>query len=195
LSAANLRIDGQPVSSNSDITLNAARNVITVTLPAKDSINITGPAVFTTNGVALESGKALANASETVTVTDNTAPTLTGAQLVSANVIKFTFNENLDTGITFDDAEDLINDLQLSNGSVTYNAGVDGTDVTADTVVTSVDGKSIVVTVNPDTTTSNWSAVTSSSTVTVKTIVGGNADVKDVNGVAAKSDVSVTLTK
>nr|AAF68436.1 surface layer protein [Cytobacillus firmus] len=189
----NFKIDGQAVSSNSDITLNSTRDIITVSLPSEDSVKISGNALFTTNGLALESGRALATATATVTVTDNTAPTLTGAQLVSANVIKFTFDENLDA-LTLTDAADLIDDIQLSNGTVAYNGGfASGATSGGDTVVSSVDGKSLVVTVSPNSD-SNWATVVNSSQISVTTLDTADT-IKDANGVVIRDNVRVNLVK
>lgn len=196
LAYTHFTLDGVTVPASSDITLNSDRSQITVKLPTSDSSNITGSALFAANGLSLESGTPLNNASKTLTVTDNTAPTLTAAQLVGSNVIKLTFSENLGS-ITLANASALVHDLEITNGTVDYNAGLsaDGTtDTTPDAVVTSVNGNSLVVTVSPDGTTSNWATVVGSSTVQVKTKSGANV-ITDANGVDLRSGTTVTLSK
>jgi hypothetical protein len=148
LNASNFRIDGQPVSSNSDITLNAGRNVITVVLPTENTVAISGPALFTTNGLALESGKALANASKTVTVTDNTAAVLQSASLVGNNVIKLSFNENI--AATFVDIADILDDVVISNGTATFAETAVASGAVDATATYSVSGKDLVITVTPN---------------------------------------------
>lgn len=190
LNLANYTLDGAALPSGTDIYFKngAANRTVVIALP-KGSINIgvvgTGTnARLAVSGVQTSSGKTVVPTSGTVLVEDNTAATLQSATLVGSNVLKLTFNENISA--SFVNVADILDDIQISNGTITFVA--DDATHTA-----SVSGKDLVITINPGT--SNWSTVTSSPTVTVKTLAGGDGDIKDVNGVTVKSDVSVTLTK
>ncbi|SFA59082.1 S-layer homology domain-containing protein [Anoxybacillus pushchinoensis] len=190
LNLANYKLDGAALPSGTDIYFKngAANRTVVIELP-QGSINFgavgTGAnAVLAVSGVQTSSGKTVIPTSGTVLVEDNTPATLQSATLVGSNVLKLTFNENISA--SFADVADILDDIQISNGTTTFTAG-DATHTA------SVSGKDLVITINPGT--SNWSAVTSSPTVTVKTLTGGDGDIKDVNGVTVKGDVSVTLTK
>ncbi|WP_171334943.1 S-layer homology domain-containing protein [Anoxybacillus sp. EFIL] len=190
LNLANYKLDGAALPSGTDIYFKngAANRTVVIELP-QGSINFgavgTGAnAVLAVSGVQTSSGKTVIPTSGTVLVEDNTPATLQSATLVGSNVLKLTFNENISA--SFADVADILDDIQISNGTTTFTAG-------NATHTASVSGKDLVITINPGT--SNWSTVTSSPTVTVKTLTGGDGDIKDVNGVTVKGDVSVTLTK
>ncbi|MGA5692059.1 S-layer protein [Cytobacillus pseudoceanisediminis] len=195
LAYTNFAIDGKVIPSNSDITLDPTRTVISVKLPSTDSVKISGNALFAVTGLGLESGSAVSNTTATVSVVDNTAPTLQSAALVGSNVLKLTFDENIKSSVSFADATDLIDDIEISNGSVTYNAGAAGAEV--DGVITSVNGKEVVITITPQPseTDSNWSTIAASSTITVKTLSGAGVDIVDTNNVALRSNVTKAVTK
>lgn len=187
----NYKLDGETIPSGSDLYFKAGSDnkVVVIKLPATDSVNVgnttTGTnARLSVSGVVTSTGKTVVPTSGNVTVKDNTAARLTSATLIAPNVIKLTFNENITA--SFDDVADILDNIQISNGTTTFAAG-DATETT------SVSGKDLIITITPGT--SNWSAVTSSPTVTVKTLGTGDADIQDVNGVTVKGDVSVTLTK
>lgn len=190
LNPANYTLDGAALPSGTDIYFKngAANRTVVIELPS-NSINIgsaTTPAnaVLAVKNVQTSTGKTVVATSGTVKVKDNTPATLQSATLVGNNILKLTFNENISA--SFANIADILDDIQISNGTTTFTAG----DATA---TASVSGKDLIITINPGT--SNWSTVISSPTVTVKTLTGGDGDIKDVNGVTVKGDVSVTLAK
>jgi trimeric autotransporter adhesin len=190
LNLANYTLDGAALPSGTDIYFKngAANRTVVIVLP-NNSINIgstTTPAsaILDVKNVQTSTGKTVVAKSGTVKVKDNTAATLQSATLVGNNILKLTFNENISA--SFANVADILDDIQISNGTTTFAAG-DATHTV------SVSGKDLVITITPGT--SNWSTVTTSSTVTVKTLGTGDGDIKDVNGVTVKDNVSVTLTK
>ncbi|KZM58316.1 hypothetical protein A3Q36_02850 [Geobacillus stearothermophilus] len=190
LNPANYTLDGAVLPSGTDIYFkNGAPNRTVVIVLPDNSVNIgsaTTPAnaVLAVKNVQTSAGKTVVATSGIVKVKDNTPATLQSATLIANNVLKLTFNENISA--TFDNVADILDDIQISNGTSVFTAGDAGATV-------SVSGKDLVITITPGT--SNWSAVTSASTVTVKTLSNGDGDIKDVNGVKVKGDVSVTLSK
>ncbi|MGG3892326.1 beta strand repeat-containing protein, partial [Geobacillus stearothermophilus] len=191
LNPANYTLDGAALPSGTDIYFKngAANRTVVIELPS-NSINIgsaTTPAnaVLGVKNVQTSTGKTVVATSGTVKVKDNTPATLQSATLVGNNILKLTFNENISA--SFDNIADILDDIQISNGTTTFTAG-------NATATASVSGKDLIITVTPGTT-DNWSTVTSSPTVTVKTLGTGDGDIKDVNGVTVKGDVSVTLAK
>ncbi|KAF0996522.1 Ig-like domain-containing protein [Geobacillus sp. TFV-3] len=190
LNPANYTLDGAALPSGTDIYFKngAANRTVVIELPS-NSINIgsaTTPAnaVLAVKNVQTSTGKTVVATSGTVKVKDNTPATLQSATLVGNNILKLTFNENISA--SFANIADILDDIEISNGTTTFTAG----DATA---TASVSGKDLIITVTPGN--SNWSTVTSSPTVTVKTLGTGDGDIKDVNGVTVKGDVSVTLAK
>ncbi|QAV25719.1 S-layer protein [Neobacillus thermocopriae] len=193
LNLANYTLDGNSLPVGTDIyfkgSTGADARTVVIVLP-DNSINIgsaTTPAtaVLAVRNVETSSGKTVVPTSGTVLVKDNTPATLQSATLVGNNILKLTFNENISA--SFVNIADILDDIQISNGTTTFTAG-------NATATASVSGKDLIITVTPGTT-DNWSTVISSPTVTVKTLGTGDGDIKDVNGVTVKGDVSVTLAK
>lgn len=193
LERTNYTLDGKMLPEGTDIYFaDSTKTKVNIVLPA-NSINVgavggssaANNAILGVSNVTTPTGKVVVATSGTVKVEDNTAAILQSATLVANNVLKLTFNENISASFT--NLSDILDDIQISNGTTSFAAG----DATA---TVSVSGKDLVITVVPGTT-DNWSTVTSSSTVTVKTLNTGDGDIKDVNGVIVKGNVSVTLVK
>lgn len=191
LNAANYKLDGVALPAGTDVRFDgsaATGTVVLIDLPA-NTVNI-GSVTNGTNaalhvsGVTTASNKTVLAKYDIVKVADNTASTLQSASLIASNVIKLSFDENLSG--TFADIADILDDLAISAGGTSFAA----TDATA---TATISGKDVIITVTPGPT-SNWTAVTTASTVTVKTL-SGDQDIKDANGLAAKGNVSVTLAK
>jgi len=186
----NFVLDGQTISANSDITLNTARTVITVKLPANNSVNIAGSALLKATGLAFESGNPYATTSDTVTVKDNTSATMTSAKILG-NSIELTFDEAV-APTSLANAADVVADLDIKSDAGLFTVG----DATATVAKGSTD-KQIVITVTPGT--SNWSDAIKGANLTVTTKEATNSGkvtkLTDANGVLVKAPVKVSVTK
>ena len=159
-------LDGVVIPANSDITLDNTRSVITVKLPTTESVKITGSALFAVNGLSLESGAALNNATKTLAVTDNTAATITNVQVIGTDVY-VTFNE------------DLTAPAALTNAASAFVVTVNGTDLLAADVtdLAAVLGNAKQV---------KFSLVAAPSVTPVVKVLTGQTVLKDANGVNVK---------
>lgn len=184
LAAANFKVDGVAVPASSDITLNPARNVITVKLPATDSVTFTGSALFSVAGLGLESAAKVNGSTTTLTVTDNTAATLTGARLLGDS-LELSFSEAMDAYAPAN-LTALLADLEIKGGTTALTAG------TTDVVAAVVSGNKVTLTISGGD--SNWSTVKAASTITVKTD-SPTAALDDANHVIVKDGVTVTVVK
>jgi hypothetical protein len=94
LATSNFAINGVAIPSSSDVKFTDTTNtVISITLPATDSVNFAGNALFTANGIALVSGNKLNQPSYTATVADNTLPVLQSAKVLDNKTIELTYSE------------------------------------------------------------------------------------------------------
>ncbi len=198
LNYKNFVLDGQTIPADSDITfVDNTNKVITIKLPAENSVNIQGPALLTASGLSFESGNPYATSSETVTVKDNTPATLTSAKILG-NSIELTFNEAVN-GTTLVDIADILGDFEIKSDAGTFAdtaVSPGSTDATA-TVATGSTDKKIVITVVPED--SNWSTVVGGTNLTITTKEAGTTgqvtSLEDANGVLVKAPVKVSVTK
>lgn len=193
LNYQNFVLDGQTIPANSDITfVDNTNKVITIKLPASNSVNIQGPALLKATGLTFDSGNPYATSSATVTVTDNTSATMTSAKILG-NSLELTFNEAIDatslTGLT-----DVLADLVVKSDAGTF--ADTNTDASATAVVGSTANK-VVITIAPGT--SNWTTVVGGTNLTVTTkeatTTGKVTKLTDANGVLVKAPVKVSVAK
>jgi Bacterial Ig-like domain len=113
------KLNGSDLPAGTTIYLNEAQTVATITLPA-NSIAASGVKLLTVNGVQDLSGKAVAETTRTVSLTENTKPSLTSAKVVNGE-LELTFSENVNNavGLDFSDFEVTVNGV-----AVTEAAGV-----------------------------------------------------------------------
>ncbi|RXJ02939.1 S-layer homology domain-containing protein [Anaerobacillus alkaliphilus] len=180
-------LNGLALPEGTTITLSANREVATITLPSVDSVKANDDtAVFTVANVKAVNGAMLNTAVRTVAIEDNTAPTLTAAQVIG-NSIYLTFDEALDPATAADAniAAVLLN-YKITSGS---NTVVAGSGVATTTVVPNSGNKQLVITFT-NTTDTNFNA---SQTITVETLSTG--DLTDANNIKVRAGVKVTATK
>ncbi|MDQ0154254.1 S-layer homology domain-containing protein [Robertmurraya andreesenii] len=193
LDRTNYTLDGRVLPEGTDIYFaDSTKKLVNIILPANSvDVGAVGGSTSANNAtlgvsnVNTAGGKVVVSTSATVKVQDNTPAVLQSASLIGANILKLTFNENIATGTVFTNVTDILDDLEVSNGTTTFAAG-DATHTA------SVSGKDLIITINPGA--SNWATATT-GTVTVKTLSGGDADIKDANGVTVKANVSVNVAK
>ncbi|MED4461147.1 hypothetical protein [Metabacillus fastidiosus] len=193
LNLANYTLDGSALPAGTDIYFKAgqANRVVVIKLP-KESINIGAQAGTNArlgvNGVQSKSGdKTVEAKSATVLVADNTAATVQTAQLVGSNVLKLTFNENIDNAFA-------IADLEIKSDA--------GTFAVSDTTATATkSGKDLVITFAPGTV-DNYATVVAGANLKVKTLDTGadttdglTGTLVDANGYAVKAGVQVNVSK
>ncbi|MGK5510851.1 hypothetical protein [Brevibacillus formosus] len=198
LNLANYKLDGEVLDSTKAqtpyIQIDADNNPIVV-IDLKDGWNNVGVAptgsnaVLTVSGVKDANNVAIADTNISVKRADNKAAELVSASLVAPNVLKLTFDENLSA--TFANVDDILDDIEITNGTTAFASAAVAPGTDAATATATISGKDLIITV--DAKDSNWATVTGSTTVTVKTIAGGDGDVKDANGLAVKTDVSKTV--
>ncbi|MEX3621476.1 hypothetical protein [Viridibacillus arvi] len=94
LATSNFAINGVTIPSSSDVKFtDTNNNVISITLPATDSVKFDGKALFTTTGLGLVSGNKLNQPSYTATLADNTLPVLQSAKVLDNKTIELTYDE------------------------------------------------------------------------------------------------------
>lgn len=199
LNYANFVLDGNVIPANSDITLNTARTEITVKLPAKNTVNISGAALLKASNLAFESGNPYATSAATVTVTDNTPATLNSARLLG-NVIELTFDEAVNSS-KLTDIDAVLADFTIKSDAGTFaKASIaspgPGTDASA-TVAQGSNDKKIVITITPGS--SNWNTVIGGTNLTITskegTTAGQVTNLTDTNNVKVKAPVKVSVSK
>ena len=193
LNYQNFVLDGQKIPANSDITfVDNTNKVITIKLPATNSVNIQGPALLKATGLTFDSGNPYATSSATVTVADNTSATMTSAKILG-NSLELTFNEAINA-TTLTALTDVLADLVVKSDAGTF--ADTNTDASATAVVGSTANK-VVITITPGT--SNWTTVIGGTNLTVTTkeatTTGKVTKLKDANGVLVKAPVKVSVTK
>lgn len=218
ISYKNFTLNNVEIHDASTIMVNNVGDdkTITVTLPAKESIDVNGNATFKVSGLTLKSGQVLADKANVVTVRDNTSPVLTSAKASIDGIrvqLKLTFSENLQNktsmalGSTIDTLKD---ELVIKRGSGTnekiYNWGKGDTESDSNPYDLiekySVEGNELTIVLIEG----NWSnlktifAATNSNEISIevkqnKTAGAGEVDnIKDAFGNSAKVDVKVTTS-
>ncbi len=183
---SNYTLNGQALPAGTTITLNAAREVATISLPSGSIANDDSAAVFTATGIKSTAGALLNSTVKTVPVYDNTMPTLTAANVIG-NTVYVTFDEALDPALAADaNIADLLANYEITSGSTTVVAG---TGTATASVVPNSGNKKVALTFT-DTTGTNFDAT---QTITVETLDTG--DLGDANGNSVKAGVKVTATK
>ncbi|NRS49422.1 hypothetical protein [Brevibacillus sp. HB2.2] len=189
LSLSNYKLDGAALPAGTDIYFtDATKSEVEIVLPA-NSVNIGKAgvgtnAVLTVSGVADKAGNVSDAKSGDVTVEDNTAATLTSAQLL-ADTLVLTFSENIDAASKPADFAAVIDDFNISAGSTTLANGAGATGA----ATTSVDGNKLTITFTAGD--SNWATVKAGA-LKVKT---ATPVLTDANAVVVKDEVEVTVTK
>lgn len=196
---ATYKIDNMTIdNTKADIKFtDAKRNCIEIKLPSADYINVTDKAEFHyVSGLELKSGNKLNSKTETVQITDNTAPTLYSAKATISKTdnkkakIILTFNEDvkdLSTSIVNDIKDKII--IRKGSGSTmkTYNWGGES----ADAVTSSVEGKVLTINITESEKSNLLTEILTLSSRDI-TIELKNCDViKDINNVNAR-DKKVT---
>lgn len=212
LSSAVIKIDGTQITKYDISFTSLSRNEIKVELPNTDSVKLSGTAEIEVSGLELKSGYPLNVKKDTITLTDNTAPTLTSAKVeISNNTtttkkarITLTFDENM-SNITNDTTiasimDELIIKRVTGNTEVVYNGGKKEMSDSYDDLATySVNGKELIITITQtNAQKSNLLEVLAATsygtniTITVKTPT--TANIKDTNNVNARVDETVTTS-
>lgn len=209
LSYSNFKIDGKVIPSDSDVYFKGTgHGTIIVKLPSVDSVNFTGSAVFEATGLKLESGRLLNDKTETVQLTDNTAPTLMSAKVSISNKndnkvqIKLTFDENI-AGISESDVSAIKDELVIKRGygdsAKEYNWGLSSnpSDTTPDAATYSVNGKELTITITKGDNSNlleifaaTWSSEIHISTKELE--ADATSNIKDANGVSARVNKKVS---
>lgn len=200
LNPANYTLDGKALPAGTDIYFKGSTGVdartAVIVLPSNSiNIGVVGTGVnasLAVKDVVTSTGKKVVPTSGTVLVEDNTPAKLKSATLIGSNILKLTFDENI-TASGVSTLANVLSELEIK--------ATDGTALTAGTTgsaTVSTSGKDLIITITPGD--SNWSTVTGSSTVTVKTLDSGSTDgltdlILDANGVKVKAGEAVTLTK
>lgn len=139
---------------------------ITITLPATDSIDLSGSANLVVSGLTLKSGKVLATESGVVTVRNNTAPTLKSAEVrvKTAHQLVLTFDKNIElVEDTFtnefakENLEEILKVIKITTG--TNNTVYTGSEVVSKEDMAKIEvinGKQLVVSIKATDTTSKW---------------------------------------
>jgi hypothetical protein len=110
----NYMLGATALPAGTTITLNAAKNVATITL-SNGTISATKSETLTVYGVQSIGGGTVTTAATTVVVTDNSKPTLVKAEAVSPTKIELTYSENVAVAAGL-----AAGDFVVSNG-LTYN--------------------------------------------------------------------------
>ncbi len=116
--AANYKLDGAALPAGTLITLNAASDTATITLPA-GSIATTHTGILTVSNVEAANGAKLATSNHLVALVDTKAPVLQSARVVNGELV-LTISENV-AGFTNLDFTDFV--VQVNGVDVTEAAG------------------------------------------------------------------------
>ena len=185
ISYKNFMLNNKEIHSASTIEVNNTNatvgtilaKTIRVSLASQDSVAITGKATFKATALKLKSGKVLDDKSGVFSVKDNTAPTLTGAELkTTSNKLILTFDENIKVASPAS-LSDILGAIKITTGTsnVEYAGGSD----TATVVV--ADGNQLVITITPSGDDSAWNKV-------VKVASSIKVSVRDVNSIIKDND-------
>ena len=174
-------LNGKALPAGTTITLNGAKQIATITLPADSIATTDGTAVFTVTGVKSLTGDTLNQHIGTVQVADNTSPVLKSADSFGNNIV-LTFSEAL--GATAADATiaEVLANYKITSGTDTV---VEGNGAATATLVSGND-KQVQITFSDVTDTK----FDSSKTIAVETLSAG--DLTDANNIAVKALVKVT---
>jgi len=91
----NYTLNGSALPTGTTITLNSAKQVATITLPASSIERSDTAAVFTVQNVQSLSGLTIKPLTTTVAIVDNVAPVLTSAKVLDNKTIELTYSENM----------------------------------------------------------------------------------------------------
>lgn len=116
---ANYKLNGAALPAETVITLNAARTVATITLPA-GSLTTSGTQVVTVSNVQDLAGNVIETANQTVTLTENKSPELVSAKVLNTSELELTFSEAVDTAVNLDFSDF---EVQINGVDVTEAAG------------------------------------------------------------------------
>lgn len=94
---ANYSLDGSSLPTGTTITLNAAKDNATITLPAESIMTTDTAALFTIDNVMKISGETIDSFATTVGVVDNTKPVLNSAVLKNDNTLVVGISEGIST--------------------------------------------------------------------------------------------------
>lgn len=189
LNYQNFTLDGQVIDANSDITFDSDKKVITIALPASNTLNFSGSAILEAKNLVFKSGKQYKTSAATVTAVDNTSATLTGAKILG-NVLELTFDEAVNPS-TLTNLTDVLGDFTIASSAGTYaTAGTESATVEAGT-----SANKLVINVTPDAA-SNWATVVAGNDLTITTKgTGVVTKLTDANSVKVKAGTKVNITK
>lgn len=199
ISYKNFMLNNKEIHSASTIEVNNTSatvgtipaKTIRVSLALEDSVTITGKATFKATGLKLKSGKVLDDKSDVFSVKDNTAPTLTGAELkTTSNKLILTFDENIQVASSTS-LSDILGAIKITTGTsnVEYTGGSD-----IATVVVA-DGNQLVITVTPSGDDSAWNKVVKVASSIKVSVRDGQSIIKDNDDNNARKIDNKVVTK
>jgi|GEM_PF-2523951 len=114
---SNYKLNGAALPAGTTIYLNETKDIATITLPA-NAITTSGVKLLTVNNVQDLSGKAMAETTRTISLTENTNPVLTSAKVVNNSELELTFSENVNNAVALDfsDFEVTVNGIAVTEG-------------------------------------------------------------------------------
>lgn len=180
VSYENFKLNNQTISKTSTIAVDNTAKTITVSLPSADSVISSGKSIFTVTRLTLKSGKVLADYSDSFVVKDNTAPTLSSAELrTKSNKLVLTFDENIANivnkgALSPENLTDILKAIEIKVGDKYTYTGKATADaqLLSDKASIEVNGKEVIITIKPvsdaEGTESEWTKNVEKSTSTIK---------------------------
>ncbi|MCG1027010.1 S-layer homology domain-containing protein [Virgibacillus halodenitrificans] len=205
------KLNGKALPTGTTITLNAAQDEATITLPEGSIKDSDSAAIFVADSIVSKDGKKnLEKYTGTVSIDDNVAPELTNVQLTGDNDLLVTFSEAVQNE-DIADFEIEIND-QVATGTtgtpltITPGTGSDAgkfvinlsdlvevDSVSGDTVVNLTDSNNITVATGADVTSTFKYASSSKINSIVVNVKDGNRTTNDTEGNTLKPGTQVRV--